>query len=87
MDDIGYLNEKRQATLILLFTILAMLIACPFAFYAIIRWLQHFAYKTHMSWWVFMLAGVKAIVVSILTVSWQTIKAARRNPVDALHYE
>jgi putative ABC transport system permease protein len=67
--------------------IISFLIACPVAFYAMNRWLQHFAYRTNMSWWVFMVAGVTAVLVAFLTVSWQTIHAALRNPVDALRYE
>jgi putative ABC transport system permease protein len=138
MDESGYRQEERQATLILLFTVLAILIAfmglfaltsyeterqtksigirkvngasafeitvmliarftkwvlisiliaCPFAYVAMHRWLQHFAYKTDMSWWVFLAAGVTAMVIALLTVSWQTVHAAFRNPLDALRYE
>ena len=51
------------------------------------KWLQNFAYKTELSWWIFALAGFITIVIVLLTVSWQTFKAARRNPVEALRYE
>ena len=67
--------------------VISILIACPVAFYSINRWLQHFAYQTDMSWWVFMVAGITAIIISFITVSWQTIRAALRNPVEALRYE
>jgi putative ABC transport system permease protein len=138
MNETGYMNEKRQATLILLFTLLAIfiafmglfaltsyeterltknigirkvngasafeilvmllgrftkwvmisfLIACPVAFYFMNRWLQNFAYKTNMSWWVFLVAGITAVLIAFLTISWQTIQAAVRNPVEALRYE
>jgi putative ABC transport system permease protein len=138
INETGYMIEKRQATLILLFTFLAILIAfmglyaltsyeterqtknigirkingasaleilvmllgrfirwvfisfliaCPVAYYAMTRWLQHFAYKTNMSWWVFVVAGITALLVAFLTVSWQTIHAAMRNPADAIRYE
>ena len=66
---------------------ISILIACPVAFYAMNRWLQQFAYKTNLSWWVFMVAGGTAVLIAVLTVSWQTIYAAMRNPVEALRYE
>lgn len=66
---------------------IAFVIATPIAWYAMEKWLQNFAYKTELSWWIFVLAGFITIVIVILTVSWQTFKAARRNPVEALRYE
>lgn len=66
---------------------IAFVIACPIAWYAMDKWLQNFAYKTEMSWWVFVLGGICALAITILTVSWQSWKAARRNPVEALRYE
>jgi putative ABC transport system permease protein len=51
------------------------------------NWLQNFAYKTELSWWLFALAGCIALLISFLAVSGQTFKAARRNPVEALRYE
>jgi putative ABC transport system permease protein len=65
----------------------AFIIACPFAWYAMHKWLQNFAYKTELSWWVFGLAGAVAVAVAVLTVSWQSWRAATRNPVEALRYE
>ena len=65
----------------------AFLIACPIAWYAMHQWLQNFAYKTELSWWVFALAGIMAVAVALLTVSWQSWKAATRNPVESLRYE
>jgi putative ABC transport system permease protein len=50
-------------------------------------WLQNFAYKTEISWWIFALAGCIALFTALITVSWQSWKAARRNPVEALKYE
>ncbi len=67
--------------------LIAFIIATPVTYYAMQKWLQGFAYKTQLSWWIFILAGVVAIVVALLTVSWQSIKAAGRNPVEALRYE
>jgi putative ABC transport system permease protein len=66
---------------------LAFVIACPIAWYAMNKWLENFAYKTTMSWWVFVIAGVVASGISLLTVSWQSWRAATRNPVEALRYE
>jgi len=51
------------------------------------RWLQHFAYRTTISWWVFALALLVSMLVAGITISWQTYRAATRNPVEALRYE
>jgi putative ABC transport system permease protein len=67
--------------------IVAFLIACPIAWYAMHKWLQSFAYRTTLSWWVFMEAGAIAVAVALLTVSWQSWRTATRNPVEALRYE
>jgi putative ABC transport system permease protein len=66
---------------------IAFVIATPIAYYAMDKWLQNFAYRTPLSWWVFALAGLLALVIALLTVSWQSWLAARRNPVEALRYE
>ena len=67
--------------------VIAFIIATPVAWYSMNRWLQSFAYKTELSWWIFALAGLLAMGIALLTVSWQTWRAARRNPVEALRYE
>lgn len=67
--------------------LIAFLIVTPIAWYSMHKWLQTFAYKTELSWWIFCLAGIIALVIALLTVSWQSWKAATRNPVDALRYE
>lgn len=66
---------------------IAYVIAVPIAWYAMNRWLQNFAYKTDLSWWVFALAGVFVLAIAVLTISWQSWRAATRNPVEALKYE
>jgi putative ABC transport system permease protein len=66
---------------------IAFLIATPIAYYAMHKWLHNFAYKTELSWWIFALAGLLALGIALLTVSWQSWRAARRNPVEALRYE
>jgi putative ABC transport system permease protein len=66
---------------------LAFFIAVPIAWYSMHKWLQNFAYKTELSWWIFGLAGIIALGIALLTVSWQSFRAATRNPVEALRYE
>lgn len=66
---------------------IAFVIATPIAYYAMNKWLENFAYKTELSWWIFALSGMLALGIALLTVSWQSWKAATRNPVEALRYE
>jgi putative ABC transport system permease protein len=65
----------------------AFVIATPIAWYAMNKWLESFAYKTTLSWWIFALSGMLALGIALLTVSWQSWRAATRNPVEALRYE
>ena len=65
----------------------AFVIATPIAYYAMNRWLENFAYKTGLSWWIFIFAGVLALGIALLTVSFQSFKAATRNPIESLRYE
>jgi putative ABC transport system permease protein len=67
--------------------IIAFVIAAPIAWYAMSRWLENFAYSVDISPWVFALAGLLAIVIAFITVSWQAIKAAIMNPVKSLRNE
>jgi ABC-type transport system, involved in lipoprotein release, permease component len=67
--------------------IVAYIFSTPVAWYAMHKWLQNFAYKTNLSWWIFALAGLLALGIALLTVSWQSWRAATRNPVEALRYE
>ena len=66
---------------------IAFVIATPIAWFAMNKWLESFAYKTSLSWWIFALAGLVALGIALLTVSVQSWKAATRNPVEALRYE
>jgi len=66
---------------------IAFILSVPLSYFVMQKWLQNFAYKVELSWWVFMLAGVTALAIALLTVSFQSIKAALKNPVDALRYE
>ena len=66
---------------------IAFVIATPIVWFAMHKWLESFAYKTELSWWIFALAGALALGIALLTVSWQSWRAATRNPVEALRYE
>ena len=67
--------------------LIAIVIASPIAWYAMNQWLQDFAYKITIDWWVFALAGVLAVSIALLTVSLQSVKAALMNPVKSLKTE
>ncbi|WP_077921362.1 ABC transporter permease [Spirosoma sp. 209] len=65
----------------------AFLIACPMAWFAMNRWLQHFAYQASIPWWLFAATGTLALGIALLTASFQTIRAALQNPVNSLRNE
>jgi putative ABC transport system permease protein len=67
--------------------VIAFIIATPLAWFALNKWLQNFAYRTELSWWIFGLSGLIAFIIALLTVSMQSWMAATRNPVEALRYE
>ena len=67
--------------------LLAFVIAAPIAWWATYKWLQDFAYRTAVSWWVFLLAGAGMLFIALLTLSIQTIRAASANPVESLRTE
>lgn len=67
--------------------VLGFLIAIPIAWYAMNRWLADFAYRIEISPGIFVLAGAIALIIALLTISWQSIKAALTNPVDSLRSE
>lgn len=67
--------------------LISFTLAAPIAWYTMSRWLQNFAYRTKLEWWIFAVSGMLAIAIAILTVSWQSWKAATKNPVEALRYE
>ncbi len=79
---LGMLNKE-----FIKWMLIALVIGIPIAFYGMQRWLQTFAYKTTLSWWIFAVTGFLILLTSILAVSWLTFKAARRNPIEALRYE
>ena len=67
--------------------LIAIVFSIPVAWYIMNKWLENFAYKTTLSWWIFALAGLLALGIALLTVSWQSWRAATQNPVEALRYE
>ena len=67
--------------------LIATIIAWPLAWYCISKWLQDFAYRVNISWWVFVIAGITAILIALITISFQAIRAARANPVESLRTE
>lgn len=71
----------------LILVVISILIASPIAYYFMEKWLQDFAYRINISWWMFVLAGVSSLLIALLTVSYQAIKAALANPVKSLRTE
>jgi putative ABC transport system permease protein len=67
--------------------LLANIIAWPMAYYFMHKWLQNFAYRTRIDIWVFFMAAALAMLIALVTVSYQSIRAALANPVDSLRYE
>ena len=67
--------------------LIAMLISAPIAWYCMDQWLQDFVYRININWWVFVIAGIAALVMALITISFQTIKAANANPVESLRSE
>jgi putative ABC transport system permease protein len=66
---------------------IAFILSCPVAWYLMHKWLQNFAYKTELSWGIFALAGFLTLGIALITMSWQSWRAATRNPLEALRYE
>ena len=83
VSEILYLLNKDFVILVFI----AYIIAIPFMWFALHKWLQNFAYRTELTWWLFGLAGLIAFGIVLLTVSWQSWRSATRNPVEALRYE
>jgi len=72
---------------ILKWVLVSFVFACPIAWYIMSRWLQDFAFRTSISWWIYAIAGLAALLIALLTITWQTYRAASKNPVSALRYE
>ncbi|HMI79362.1 MAG TPA: FtsX-like permease family protein, partial [Ferruginibacter sp.] len=65
----------------------AIIIASPLAWYAMNKWLQDFAYRINLAWWIFLLAGFIAVLIAFVTISFQAIRSANANPVKSLRTE
>jgi putative ABC transport system permease protein len=87
---LGSANHKIVYLLVkdfLILVLIANVVALPVGWLSMNKWLQNFAYRTNLSIWIFLLSGFAAFTIALLTVSFQTIRAAIANPVDALRYE
>ena len=67
--------------------LISAIVSIPVSIWIISKWMERFAYKTTISWWIFASALFSAVLVAILTISWQSWLAATRNPVEAFRYE
>jgi putative ABC transport system permease protein len=67
--------------------LLAIVLATPLAWYAMQQWLADFAYRIDMRWWMFGLAGTAAVLIAMLTIGFQSVRAALTNPVQSLRNE
>jgi putative ABC transport system permease protein len=67
--------------------LISFIIACPIIIYSMHKWLEKFAYRINLSWWIFAFAGLITMIISLLTVSWHTWNTATKNPVDCLKHE
>jgi putative ABC transport system permease protein len=82
-NEIFFLLSKEY----IIWVMISIIFAWPIACYTMNKWLQNFAYHINISLWIFVLAGVIALLIALLTVSWQSYRAAGKNPVEALRYE
>ena len=81
--NIVYLFSKEFVILIAI----AFVIATPIAWYFMQQWLQHFTFRIELSWWIFLIGGVASVIIALISVSFQAIKAAIANPVKSLRTE
>lgn len=78
-----YLLSKEFVSMVAI----AFLIATPVAYLLMNQWLQNYEFRTDLSWWIFAAAGIGALLITLLTASYQGLRAARLNPVKALGSE
>ena len=83
MSNIVMLISRTFAVMVLI----ANLFAGPVAYFAMRSWLDGFAYRTDLSWWIFVLSGAVALALALLTVSFHPLRAAVSNPIEALRHE
>ena len=67
--------------------IASILIGSALSWYLMNQWLQNFAYRTRLEWWIFLIAGICVMLIACITVTWHIYRAANRNPVETLRYE
>jgi putative ABC transport system permease protein len=67
--------------------LISFVFAIPLAFYVMSKWLESYAYKTPLRWWIFALAGSGALLIGLITITWQSWKTATCNPIESLRYE
>ena len=79
-NEILILFNKTYLTIL----VICFAIAVPIAYYAVSKWLESFAYRTPLYWWVFLLGGIAVLLITVITISWQSWRAATANPVNAL---
>jgi ABC-type antimicrobial peptide transport system permease subunit len=70
-----------------LLAVVSCILSAPIAYYSLQAWLHHFSYRTEISWWIFIVVGAASVVITLLTVSYQAVKAALMNPVESLRSE
>jgi len=83
VSSVVYLFSKEFIVLITI----AFIIASPVAWYFMDKWLQDYVYRINISWWIFIVGGISSIIIALMTVSFQAIKAALANPVKSLKTE
>jgi putative ABC transport system permease protein len=67
--------------------IFSVLIACPIAWWFLNSWLKNFAYKTNLDIWIFIGSGLAALLIALISIGYQALKAATKNPAEVLKYE
>lgn len=67
--------------------LIALLIAVPVSWYLMNQWLQDFAYRIDVEWWMFVIAGFMSMIIALFTISFQSVKAALNNPIKSLRTE
>ncbi len=85
--DLGNRGDIKYVWIFSALAVFVLLIAWPIAYFAMQAWLQKFAYRTNIEIWIFLLSAALGLTVALLTVSLQTLRAARANPVDSLKHE
>jgi len=71
----------------LIWVILAFILSCPVSYLIMNKWIRNFAYRLNLAWWIFAVAGIIAVLIALITVTWRSWRFARRNPIESLRYE